>query len=260
MRRHTVRSRILLAAALLLGCGSTMSPPGGSPDAGEGGVAPASATSWPGEVYENGYGPDGKTVPIVNAEICVLDHPEISCVRSDVDGKYALTVPHFPPSAVVAVVLEAEGHLGTVRPAGEGWWPGGTFLRSDQGAAALFGKAGFTYPARGTGFVSFRLFQGGVAQGAVGATVTLTPPSAKGPIYLSPAGEPDPALTAVSANGGVLFGNVPPGPVTLTVKAEGKVCEAKGVSGIWLSSGPNTITVPVVADADTYDVPLFCLP
>jgi hypothetical protein len=261
MRPRSPLPVALLAAATAAACGSSAPPA----DAGAGRdvgaeVDPDWVTSRPGEVYEGIAVGDAGFIPIPGAKVCVHEHPEIPCALADVDGRYTLRVPFLATVEPFAVTFAAEGHLGRVMPAGTSWWPGGVGLDSDEYTRTFASQAGFTYPAQGTSFIGVRLFARGVPTGLAGATVMLAPGSGKGPIYGDPQGYPDPALTSTSSSGIAYFGNVTPGRVTLTVKAEGRTCEAKGLTGIWLSSGPNTISLPAVADSATDDVPLFCVP
>lgn len=60
------------------------------------------------------------------------------------------------------------------------------------------------------------------AHGEAGATVTLDPPMAEeGPIYFNESVVPDRALTETTADGGVLFLQVPPGQYVLTATKPG---------------------------------------
>jgi hypothetical protein len=262
MRRHPLRAASLVTtvcAWLACGSGSGAGDGGGqvghdARDAGDGG-----ATSWSGSVYQSIVAPDGGTIPIASARVCILERPAIACATTDAEGNYTMTLPPFDAPASFTVTFTAAGHLGRVRAAGHDWWPVGVGLRPDEAAAAEATRAGFSHPPRGTGFIEVRLFDGGVAKGLAGATVTLSPASGMGPIYVDPAFAPDRSLTATSSSGYVWFGNVAPGRVTITVSATGKRCDTAGfTSGIWLDSGPNVISVPVVADSITDDVVLWC--
>ena len=61
------------------------------------------------------------------------------------------------------------------------------------------------------------------AHGEAGATVTLDPPLPleQGPIYFNASVRPDRTLTETSADGGVLYLNVPPGEYTWTAHKDG---------------------------------------
>jgi hypothetical protein len=248
---------LLLLAATSPACGGG----GSSVDAsGDDGGAPdgrdAAARTWTGSVYEARASSDGGTVPIEGAVVCLPDHPEIRCARSDAAGAYTIALPRFDSSAPFAVTFKAAGHLGRVSPAADWWWPSGVGLVDDAGAQQLATQAGFTYPARGTGFIELRL--GGRPGERAGVTAKLTPSSGIGPIYADEAGRPDPAATSTSASGVVFFGNVAPGAVTIEVNAAERTCGTFEVSGIWPSTNPNTVVVPVIADGITDEVTIYC--
>jgi hypothetical protein len=238
-------------------CGVAAVPPdAGSPERPDSAADVSPTRNNPGSVYE-AESVDGGTAPIAGASVCILEHPELPCATTDQAGAYVFVVPSLD-DGIVSVDFTADGHLGRVSPAGKSWWPGGTPLYSDASAKELATRAGFAYPDSGTGFIRLRLLDGGSSRGLAGATITLSPASGRGPVYAATPHDPDPSLTATSSSGTVLFGNVAPGRVTLTVSAAGRTCSTEGVTGTWPSSAPNVISVRVAAHSITDDVVLFC--
>jgi hypothetical protein len=259
MRRTSLRCLSLLAlASIALACGSDApaTEGAGQADAGADAARPA-PPSRSGSVYEQKAAPDGGAVPIENAQVCFVEHPELACVTTDAEGKYAVSSPSPDALAPYGVAFTAAGHLGRVRSAYT-WWPSGVGLSSDRDVAGIAGPAGFTYPARGTGLIEVHLLDGGLNQGFAGATVSLSPAAGAGPIYEDPEGVPAPSRRATSSSGRILFGDLAPGRFTLTISAPGRSCGTDGVSGTWPDSGRNVITVPVAAGCITDDVVMWC--
>ena len=208
----------------------------------------------------------GPKQPIRGAKVCILDHPEVGCATTDSEGEY-LAFPAFASSTVFIMHFTAAGHLGSVRPATytsspetvSTSWPGGVSLWSDEWAKTMAMKAGFTYPAQGSGFIQLRLSGGLASEIITGVTARLSPASGTGPVYADPSGDPDPSLTATVSSNLVLFGNVAPGPVTITVNAGAKTCNTpEKLSGAWPASGPDTLPVFVAGGSMTQEVYLWC--
>jgi hypothetical protein len=206
--------------------------------------------------------PDGGTVPIPRAKVCVLDHPELACATTDPEGSFTLTPPGPDSPEPFAISFTAAGYLGRVRPAGHTWWPSGTGLRSDAWAEAFARQAGFTYPPQGTGFIEMKLSDGGTSRGLVGATATLSSGAGAGrrPIYADPAGRPDPSLTSTSSSGIVFFGEVTPGQATVAVQPPAGTCDNRFVTGVWPATGPNSLQLAVAPDSltDSGEAILYC--
>jgi hypothetical protein len=248
MGENAVRSLCLLATACgALACGSDATARDAGIQLGDGGADGKQRATRPGSVYEQMSAPDGGTIPIANAKVCIVEHPELACATTDVDGNYTMALPDVAESVPFGVNFTAAGHLGNVSFATHRDWPSGRGLRSDQAAAAMAAQAGFSYPARGSGFIELRLFgpatDGGFSE-VTGATATLSPASGTGPSYQD--------------RGVILFGNVAPGRATITVKAAGMTCRTGGIDGVWPDGGPNVIEVPVAADSVTDRVYLWC--
>ncbi|HET6280681.1 MAG TPA: hypothetical protein VFH73_06945 [Polyangia bacterium] len=248
MVRCRTAAGLLVIAATAAGCDSSSSA---KPDASDGGEPTDSpgprATTWSGFVYEGKVGPDGGSVPIGGAKVCLLDHPEVACAVTDSLGAYSMTLPLPDGSGLYAVTFAAPGHLGYTTPGGDGFWPSGVGLYLDGWATDLSMAAGFTYPAQGTAFVAVRLLreQGG---GLSGATVTLSSAAAKGPVYENVMFMPDPSLPSTSLRGIAWFGNVTPGEFTVTVNSPVAPCTTLDITGLWPAVGPDTVKAEVGAD------------
>jgi hypothetical protein len=204
---------------------------------------------------------------IAGARVCILDHPEIACATTDWQGEYTMTFPAFASSTLFLMHFTAAGHLGTVRPANytstpefvSTSWPSGVPLRADDEAKEMATKAGFTYPAQGTGFIELQLVGRLASEIIEGVTATLTPSTGTGPIYASASGDPEPSLTQTVASNFIRFGNVAPGPVTITVNPGARTCNTpEKISGAWPASGANTLPLVVAAGSVTQDAYLFC--
>lgn len=219
-----------------------------------------------GSVYEaKRVGPEPRF--IAGAKVCILDHPEIGCATTDAQGEYTMTFPAFASSTLFIMHFTAAGHLGSLLPASytstpefvSTSWRGGVPLWADDEAREMAAKAGFTYPAPNTGFIELRLL-GGLGSDIIdGVTATLTPSSGTGPIYASASGDPDPSLTQTVASNFIRFGNVAPGPVTITVNPGARTCSLPDkTSGAWPSNVPNTLPLVVAAGSITEDAYLFC--
>jgi hypothetical protein len=256
----TLKRMLVAAAVVCVGCGSTGTevPLDAGADAGsDGGTDAGADAGWftiSGLVIENGDGG-----PIANARVCLVEEPSLPCGVSGGDGRYTLAVPRWHDATEVAFNITAEGHLGftdLVRepgsdsPFGGVIWPSQVALLDDTSAVRLFfGSAGMVYPAQQTGFVLASVFRS-AGGGMAGQTVSITPAAGAGPVYLDPAGKPDPALQGVTSNGYLLFGAVPAGPVEITTA--GAACDPVAVStGMWKSARSGSVAGVVVAGSMT---------
>ncbi len=129
-------------------------------------------------------------------------------------------------------------------------WPSGIAMLDDARGSALLTAAGFAYPPAGTGLIRMFIYDGSNAPLA-GATVALAG-VVNPPVYLDGSGAPDVHLTATSASGEVLFGNVDPGPFGIVVAATGKTCALDPYG--WTGSGSAAASVVVDAATLTDDV------
>ncbi len=150
----------------------------------------------------------------------------------------------------------AAGHLGFVGlveepPASDGGvnWFSTIALRTDSAAALFFADAGLAYPAVGKAFLYVSIVDD-TGAALVGETATLAPASGAGPIYLNDAGAPDPALTALTSDGALLFGDLTPGRVTLTLA--GATCAPIDLGvGAWADPAAQTVDAETAADSMT---------
>jgi hypothetical protein len=189
---------------------------------------------------------------------------------SNNNGSWSMQLPESSTTVELGQVVTAPGHLGEVFLAQTGvvagighdaTWASGVFLRNDAEATALLvTDAGFAYPDA-NGYLKVRVLGPNAGQLA-GATATISPASGSGPVYIDSTGKPDPTLTSTVVDGEVLFGNVTPGRVTITVSAPNKRCTAspggKLTIGDWAPSGAGTIDAIVAARAITDSLHAYC--
>src|SRR5262249_38871486 len=152
----------------------------------------------------------------------------------------------------LAVSVTAAGHLGftglTHQTANGVVWFGAIPLMDNAAATAMLeAHAGFAYPAPGKAFVLFSVFRasGGAGPGAV---ATLAPASGSGPVYVQPPGTPDPTLAATTTNGYLMFGDLTPGKLSITVAGVPCTPHALGV-GAWVDPTPSTVAGEAAANA-----------
>lgn len=240
---------VIALAATACGSSSAVTPSDASPDA-----SPADAAGPPleitGTVYDALLDASGSSVSINSATVCIDSHPEVSCGHSDLNGNFTMEIPQALETEQLAFVTMASGYLGEVNHFRESsvvfGWPE-PVLRSDSEATSYYATdAGFSYPAADTGFVVVRV--NGASAGLAGVTATISPATAKGAVYDQTGDTPDPTLPSTSANGVILFGNVTPGPFTVTVSAPGKTCPVDGFATNW-ASATNQVAGIVVAGA-----------
>lgn len=218
----------------------------------------------------NGNIVDRTATPIAGARVCVLHRADIPCSTTDASGNYTMTLPDLQ-GVDIAVSVTAPGFLGYVttlrQPTDTSGvhavlWRNGIPLRSNAEAMQRFAtEAGFTFPGAGTGFLGFRI-EGLTAGSLTGATASVSPAPAAGPVYLDAQGKPVPGLTATTSSGGVVFGNLSPGVYSVTAVAAGKTCTATlnggVIAGDWPPTGPETVRVEIAADAVTDDIKVVC--
>jgi hypothetical protein len=194
--------------------------------------------------------------PISGAQICILEHPEVGCVQSDSEGSYTLALPTLSSTLDLAVNATAAGHLGFVGlleepPASDGGvnWFSTISLRTDAAAALFFADAGLAYPAAGKAFLYVSIVDD-TGAALVGETATLNPASGTGPIYLNDAGTPDPSLTALTSDGALLFGDLTPGRVQVTLAGTPCAPIDLGV-GAWAAQAAQTVAAETAANSMT---------
>lgn len=244
------RSGVLgFALVSLVGCGDAAS---NAPDAGA--DAPAADASGPPVMASGTIVEAAGTAPIAGARVCILDAPAIPCATTDAEGAYQIALPPWTTELDVAVNVTAAGHLGftglTHQTATGVVWFGEIPLMDDAAATArLQGQAGFAYPAPGKAFVQFSVFH--ASGGAVaGATATISPASGSGPVYAQPSGTLDPTLAAVTTNGYLMFGEVTPGKLSITVAGVPCTTHVLGVDA-WAGPTPSSVRGEAAANSMT---------
>lgn len=244
------RSRVLgFALVSLAGCGDAAR---NAPDAGAG--APAADASGPPVMASGTVVEAAGSGPIAGARVCILDAPAIPCATTDAEGAYQIALPPWTTELDVAMNVTAAGHLGftglTHQTAYGVVWFGEIPLMDDAAATArLQAQAGFAYPAPGKAFVLFSVFRasGGAA---TGATATLSPASGSGPVYAQPSGTFDPTLAAVTTNAYLMFGDVTPGKLSITVAGVPCTTHALGVDA-WAGPTPSSVAGEAAANSMT---------
>jgi hypothetical protein len=207
---------------------------------------------------------------LANANTCFVGDGPKACTTTAADGSWTLQAPEPAATTNLAQFATVEGYLGevylaqiTVNANGVfGAFLSGFDLHDDASAKTLLAtNAGFKYPDLNNGFLQLRVLGDNVGT-VSGATATISSPSAAGPVYIGADGTPDPTLTATVTDGFILFGNVPPGMVTITVTAPGRTCtvapHGQLVAGNWPPSSGGTGTALIVAGAMTDRIHAYC--
>jgi hypothetical protein len=196
---------------------------------------------------------------IAGATVCVAGQSD--CETTDAHGDAKVSVAGPPSDLSLGFIARAAGHLTTVelgRVYGQldvsvYTVPSDIALVTDAQASDLFTAAGFASPPS-TGYVRVTVLDGVTTAAELGATVTLD--GGGSAVYLDAAGRPDHALTAIGPGGGVLFGDVPAGPFSLTVHVANKACIVQSFA--WDGRGSSSATGVVVAGALTDGITLAC--
>ena len=247
------RSGILgFALASLVGCSNAAS---NAPDAGADAPADAVIDASRPPVTVSGTVVDAAgSAPLAGARVCLLDTPAIPCATTDAKGAYQIALPPWTTELDLAVNVTADGHLGFTglthqNANGVAWFPEIALLDDATATARLQAQAGFAYPAPGKAFVLFSVFRasGGAA---AGATATLSPDSGSGRVYVQPSGTLDPTLAAITTNGYLMFGEVTPGKIAITVDGVPCTPAALGVDA-WADPTPSTVSGVAAANSMT---------
>lgn len=240
-----------------VGCGD----PGSSPDAPIDvsiDVRPLGTLTGRGTVKE-WVSPTTFGAPIQAARVCLRDAIPEHCVTTGALGDWTLDL--IPESRSVGLAFEKAGHVRTLLLSKSGVGNFAGFVSSmitDAIAQQKMQDAGGTFPLAGTAIVEVTVVARPSPSGAprlAGATVTMTPASGIGPVYLGQDGYPDPSLDATSAEGGVMFVNVAPGMVQLTVTVPGKTCVTPDDG--WPAWSPNAVLLPAEPDTLSHSY-VFC--
>jgi hypothetical protein len=280
-----------LTALALAACGDDEETPAGS-NAGTGGSG-AAGTSGRGGTSGGGSGGGGTgginsdaaagisisgiardwaktdpfaTPPLSGVKVCLRGHPEVTCVTTGADGSW--TLRGVPTNAEVMVTLELTGRISFLRAiktatADIVMQPFENAITLQSDVAALLPNVTVDF-AKG-GVVFFITMPGTRFQNAFdwlrGFTVTMTPTSGTGPLYLDATHTHDPAATA-SAGGWGHYVNLETGNYTLEFNVPpGTTCTDWAVPMYgYPTEQPLKIRVPVVAGFATGPVGLFCTP
>jgi hypothetical protein len=246
---------IVLATSLTAACG------GGSGAATD--ATPRADASLPDAAGESTFNVHifdaSQTTGLAGGTVCVVGQSD--CEITDANGDVTVTVVGTPTDLKLAFAAAVAGHLSTVElgriyvqlDVDVHTVPSNLGLLADADASDLFTSAGFAYPATSTGFIRATVFDGLTTGVEQGATITLDG-SNNAPVYLDGNGRPDPSLTAIGPGGGVLFGDVPAGPFSLTVHVANKACVVQSFA--WDGSG--SAAGVVVAGALTDGITLAC--
>ena len=175
-------------------------------------------------------------------------------------------LPAATQTEYLGELLSAPGYLGelylaTLTPDAS-TFVNGAFLNPDSFETTLLGSdAGFTYPDATHGFMFVKVYGPTTGVGAAGASVTLS--NGANAVYTGSDGTPDPELTATTTSPVVLFGNLAPGPVELTVTAPGMTCTVQTggiLEGDWppMATGA-TAAAEIAPAALTDNITVFCM-
>lgn len=244
-----------LLLALLVPVACTPSAPGDTSDTDETGtsgtssasgtVSTSGATDTAGDTGESGIVVRGDafafTLPgtpyglIADATVRVLEAPELTTVTdamghfefpalpAGLTATFALEHPDFPLTRTRTFTLPDTGELERVT------FQTPEFALYDAIAAIIAVELdpGACQIVSTVTRVGKSIYDAG-AHGEAGATVTISPalPPGQGPIYFGDDVIPDKARTETSADGGVLFVNVPPGTYELQAHKDGVAFES----------------------------------
>lgn len=168
--------------------------------------------------------------PIVGAEICVLQHPQVTCVKSDSSGKYKLVGIPVGQDIYITITNSSQNLVPTRiahhQPVNA---PDPHYITG----LASFAEANLLASAMGT---TLDLQKGMIAtdtgeqQGTsytplAGVSVSLIPQSGNGPYYPTSSGLPN-SKPETSPTGVTLWANVTPGTVEISFSHPQKTCAA----------------------------------
>ncbi len=274
-------------AAASGGAGGTGGGSGGAGGATGGGAGVGGGDAGPTISYSGTFTEFaliGDQPPLAGAELCVLDHSGIPCVKTGADGKYVLA--GVPANTELAITATKDGYQGNLVLAvsGDVDQTVDAFMINNTLAQIVYTGAGFTWPLNNEGSLTGGAFhrvpvnggadaggadagggdagdagatEAGVAdaagadagtknEGLAGATLSVTPVAGKGPVYLSSGGTPDQGATATSSQGFGLFGNLPPGDYEIAVSHPTKNCVIDLLG--WPATNKSAARVRVQAD------------
>jgi hypothetical protein len=202
--------------------------------------------------------------PLAGVRVCLHGHPEVACQTTGADGNWALS--GVPVNAEVLVSLELADHVSFLRAIKTA--TADIVMQQFENAMVPQSEVAGLLPnvtvdlAKG-GIVFFITTPGMRFQNAFdwfrGFTVTATPSSGLGPLYLDATHTHDPAATA-SVGGFGQYVNLDAGTYTLEFTVpSGVTCNQWPNEVYGYPTGqPLRIRVPVVAGFSTGPVGFFC--
>jgi len=180
---------------------------------------------------------------LAGVEVCLYGNTAAPCATTDASGKYSIV---GVPSGTVTFSYKKAGYQSVLYPTAYPGSLGALFMLTTSAYSTWLAKAGASIdPTKGEilfgagttvaapGATLSEMFGPTTYYYASGYTVALSPAAALGPVYFSPAVEPDPALTSASAAGTGLL-QVLPGAYSLTFTDPMLTCPpamATGVAG-----------------------------
>jgi hypothetical protein len=255
----------------------TTTDDGGGVDAGtsQEASAPGVAITWKvdSDLVPVGGGPGdagdaaAPNPPVSGAQICVYGMTSVPCVTTDTAGSFTLPLTELATGIQIVLTVVKTGYRSSAEPIvvpstsiDESSQP--LFLESASDPAP---PIGVTVDWTTKGVVSFFALGPGAIKatpplGDPGATVTLTPMSGVGPLFLTDSNTFDTSATALVDIVGRSY-NVAPASYTLTFGDAVNDCEAIGgaFSGWGYPAAKHQVAFPVIAGFTT-SVGVFCTP
>ncbi|MEZ4383074.1 MAG: carboxypeptidase-like regulatory domain-containing protein [Nannocystaceae bacterium] len=177
----------------------------------------------------------GPGTRVAGATVTILERPE-QTATTDADGHFVF--PALPAGAAATFVFNRAGYptlyTRTFTLPADGALERVTFQAPDDATFAALAQLVEITPDPATCQIASTVTRVGKslydagAHGEAGATVTITPslPPEHGPIYFNADVVPQRDLVETSADGGILYTNVPPGDYVLTASKAGVDFEA----------------------------------
>jgi hypothetical protein len=239
------------------------------PDAGDAG-SPGVNVTWQITVRAPAFGQgpsdaSAPATPLAGVSVCVYQMAGVPCVTTDAQG--AFTLKGVPAQGEFVITADKAGYRSLAQPMVT---MGVNVNAATVGPLAMAAVSDPDPPVGAAidwvnkGQVEFFVLGPGALvpdsgpEGVPGATVTFTPASGVGPVFLSDENSFDAsAKTLIDALGGVY--NVDPGNYTLTFTAANADCEniVVPVEGFGYPGGAHQVTFPVIKGYTT-TVGTFC--